>query len=334
MIDLRSDTLTRPTPAMRAAMAEAEVGDDGYSEDPTVRRLEEASAALLGTEAALFVVSGTMANQVALRTLAAPGALVLVGARAHLCQFERGASARNALVQLHTLDDTSGAPEAAAVHEVVADYLAIGVKPALLAIENTHMPSGGVPIDADRTRSLAKAAGSAALYVDGARIANAAVALGADPAELAAAATLVSMCFSKGLGAPMGSVLAGPRELIERARAERQALGGRLRQAGIVAAAALVALDGWREVLARDHERARTLADVLAEGLGRARVAWGGTNMVLLAAPDAPALVARLRSAGVAANAIGARTVRFVTHRDLDDGAIVRAAERIVEVAR
>lgn len=333
MIDLRSDTVTQPTEAMRRAMASARCGDDGYGEDPTVRELEERAAGLLGMEAALFVASGTMANQVALRTLTTPGSVVVVGSRAHLCQFERGASARNALVQLHTLADDDGAPTVEAVADVVATYRAIGVQPALMAIENTHMPSGGTPLDPVRTGALADAATATPLYIDGARLLNAAVALGVEPSVLTERATMVSTCFSKGLGAPMGSVVAGSVELIERARAERQALGGRLRQAGIVAAGALVALDEWRSVLGRDHERAASLRDRVVAALGDARVRWGGTNMVLVDV-DAPVeVLARLREAGVLANAIGPRTLRFVVHRDLSDTDVTDAAATIAEVA-
>jgi len=331
MIDLRSDTVTKPTSLMRRAMAEAECGDDGYGEDPTVARLEEAAAELLGQESALFVVSGTMANQVALRTLTQPGDVVIVGARAHLCQFERGASARNALVQLHTLDDRTGAPEPEAVRATVADYRAIGVQPALVAFENTHMPSGGTPLDPRRFEQLRAAAQTVPVYVDGARIANAAVALRVQPSALTLGVALVSLCLSKGLGAPMGSLLAGHRDTIARARVERQALGGRLRQAGVVAAAGLVALGEWESVLARDHELAGELAARLGKGLGMERVRWAGTNMVLVEVDEPRTALARLRELGVAANAISATSLRFVTHRDLRDEDIEVAAGRILE---
>ncbi len=236
-VDLRSDTVTRPTPEMRRAMAEAEVGDDGFGDDPTVQRLEAAFAERVGKEAALFVPSGTMANQIALRVLAPAGSAVLAGRRQHLVVREAAAAGTNAPVQVVTLDDADGTLDPAEVARWVADAKVGWVAPAAVFVEDTHGEVGG------RVWPLAQLEAVAAVglpvHLDGARLWNAAVASGTTVAERAAHSTTVTCCMSKGLGAPIGSLLAGPADLVRRARTERKRLGGGMRQVGILAAAGL-----------------------------------------------------------------------------------------------
>ncbi|MHB8189941.1 MAG: threonine aldolase family protein [Ferrimicrobium sp.] len=327
VIDLRSDTVTQPTGEMREAMASAVVGDDAYGEDPTVAALEERYAALVGKERAIFLPSGIMANQVGLRTLTHPGEVVVAGARQHLVHFERGASARNALVQFHTLDDASGELDLDEIASTVELYASVGHPVRVVAIENTHMSSGGTPWRAESLRRLGSVVGEASIYLDGARLFNASVSTGVSPAELAAPATLVMSCVSKGLGAPMGSLLAGSAELIGRARAERIVLGGRLRQAGIVAAAGLIALSNDTIAsLADDHTRAAQLAYGLAEAFGEValRPEKVRTNIVIMRTESAQEVVASFASHGVLINRIAPQAVRFMTHRGIGDEDIER----------
>ena len=312
-------------------MAEAEVGDDAYGEDPTVRELEDVFAARVGKEAGLFVPSGTMGNQLALRVLAPPGSLVLAGRRQHVVRYENGAAARNAGVQFELVDDADGtidpdvvrwAGEAAAHHQP---------RPRLVCIENTHMPAGGVPWPLDRLYEVAEAAAAAGvpIHLDGARLFNAEVATGVDAAALAGPASTVMCCLSKGLCAPVGSVLAGPSEVIAAARFERGVLGGQMRQAGVIAAAGLVALRTMVERLADDHRRARRVAEAVAgrwpsAGCDPAAVQ---TNCVVFRHPATDALLAYLRGEGVAAGTIAPATVRLMTHHDVDDADVERAVQ-------
>ncbi|MGC9155875.1 MAG: threonine aldolase family protein [Ferrimicrobium sp.] len=332
VIDLRSDTVTKPSTAMRAFMMEAEVGDDGYGEDPSVAALERRVAELTGFEAGLFVASGTMGNQVALRTLAQPGDPVIVAARAHLLQFEAGASAKNASIQLLTVDDGLGYPDPSQVADLVRQYRRLHNPIRLIAIENTHMPSGGRPIDRDALVTLLAAADGTPVYIDGARLWNAAVALDVAPALLCQGSVAVSTCLSKGLAAPMGSVLSGSTEFISRARVERARLGGRLRQAGIMAAGGLYALDHHMTRLAEDHRRAQRLASLISTQLPAttADVQSVATNIVLVKVKDPTEIQQRLADQGVLCNVLPAGELRLVTHRDLDDRAIELAASRIV----
>lgn len=332
MIDLRSDTVTKPSREMRAFMIEAEVGDDGYGEDPTVSALESRVASLTGFEAGLFVASGTMGNQVALRTLTQPGDPVIVSARAHLLQFEAGASAKNASIQLLAVDDSVGYPDPNQVADLVRQYRRLHNPVRLIAIENTHMPSGGVPIDRVAIDEIVEAADGTPVYIDGARLWNAAVSLELPVSELCQGSIAVSTCLSKGLAAPMGSVLSGSSEFVERARLERARLGGRLRQAGIMAAAGIYALDHNMARLADDHRRARNLAELISTQLRgtAADVQEVRTNIILLRVQDPQQCVARLRENGVLANVLPAGDVRLVTHYDLDDRAIELAASRIL----
>ncbi len=305
---------------MRAAMAAAEVGDDGYGEDPTVNALEARAAAILGKPAAVFVPSGVMANQMAMRVLTRPGDVVIAGANHHLVDFEMGASARNALVQFATLPDADGRLHLADVLERLdaeGDHRAVV---GAIAVEDTHMASGGTPWDLADLRALA-AAVDRPIHLDGARLFNAAVATGTPAADIAAGATTVMVCLSKGLGAPVGSILAGPEDLMARARTERKRLGGAMRQAGILAAAGLVALDTMVERLAEDHRRARVLADAVAAAFPESGYdpATCRTNMVVFTHPAARTLVDELASAGVLAGTLGPRVVRLVTHLDVSD---------------
>jgi threonine aldolase len=336
-IDLRSDTVTTPTSDMRRAMADAEVGDDVYGEDPTINRFQERAAELLGKEAALYVPSGTMANQLALRVLARPGTEVLCAGRAHVFRYEAAAAAWNSAVQLHPLPDDDGLLDIHSLEETIQDSGHHAPAVSLIAIENTHMPTCGRPWRTEEVATVG-AAGErhdVALYCDGARIWNASVALGVPTRDLVAPATAVMFCVSKGLGAPVGSVLCGPREVIREAREHRQRLGGAMRQAGVIAAAGLVALDSMIERLADDHRRARRLADAVAER-------WPGsvapdaveTNMVCAAADRLPAdLLERLDADGIRAGTIDTRTVRFVTHKDVDDADLERVLKTLAGIA-
>lgn len=325
LVDLRSDTVTRPTPAMRRAMADAEVGDDGYGEDPTVNRLERAYAERVGKEAAVFVPSGTMANQIALRLLGRPASLVIAGAGAHVVTYEHGAAGANSAAQLHVVPDADGTIAPGDVASAVAATSHHHPEVSAVFVEDTHMPSGGRPWPPG---ALAEVAGvGLPVHLDGARLFNASVATGTDPADRAAPATTVMTCLSKGLGAPIGSVLAGPAPLISQAREERKRLGGAMRQAGIVAAAGLHALDCHVDRLAEDHARARALAGAVTErwpdaGLEAATVR---TNVVVFSHHDPAALLAHLAAAGIVAGVIGVGLVRLMTHLDVDDDAVCRA---------
>ncbi len=336
-IDLRSDTVTTPTPEMRRAMADAEVGDDVYGEDPTVNRFQARAAELLGKEAALYVPSGTMANQLALRVLARPGTEVLCAARAHVFRYEAGAAAWNSAVQMHPFPDDDGLLDPRALADAIEDGSHHSAAVSLVAIENTHMAACGRPWRVDEVQAVATVAEPRGipLFCDGARIWNASVALGVPARELVAPATAVMFCVSKGLGAPVGSVLCGPRDMIAAAREHRQRLGGAMRQAGVIAAAGLVALDSMIERLAEDHRRARRLAETVA-GL------WPGsvnpdaveTNIVCAEAARLPSdLLDRLAVDGIGAGTIDARTVRFATHKDVDDADVERVLKTLAGVA-
>ncbi|HEV8623783.1 MAG TPA: GntG family PLP-dependent aldolase [Acidimicrobiia bacterium] len=337
-VDLRSDTVTTPTPAMRRAMADAEVGDDVYGEDPTVNRLEELAAAKVGKEAAVYVPSGTMGNQIALRLLARRGTEVLCPARAHIRQYEAAAAAMNAGVQIRPLHDREGVFEPAAV-DTAAEGPGHHLPPlSLVAIENTHMPAGGVPWPATAVEGVAAAARRHGLPVhcDGARLFNAAVALGVDAAALAAPVDTVMFCLSKGLSAPVGSMLAGSADLIAAARLERARLGGGMRQAGIIAAAGIVALTEMVDRLAEDHTRARRLAEALADRFpGSVDPDRVQTNIVCAASASLPAsFLDDLAADGIRAGTIDQATVRLVTHKDVDDADVERALAAIGKAGR
>lgn len=324
VIDLRSDTVTRPSPGMRQAMAHADVGDDQFGEDPTVNRLQERVADLLAKEAALWLPTGTMANQVALRVLTHPGDDVVVARESHAMWHETGAAAANAGIQF---SEVGGGGSFTA-----ADFLA-ACKPrghliypptTLVEVEDTHNRAGGTVFPADDAREICAAARArgVASYLDGARLFNAAVAGNRSPAEVAAPFDLVSIALSKGLGAPGGSVLAGTREHIAAAIRYRRMSGGAMRQVGIFAAAGLYALDHNLGRLAEDHANARAIADRIARS---PRVILDPeavrTNIVVFRltedGPDAATVVARARDRGVLIFAFGPRVVRAVTHLDV-----------------
>ena len=330
IVDLRSDTVTRPTPEMRRAMADADVGDDVYGEDPTVNALQDEFAERVGKDAALYVPSGTMGNQLALRLLAAPGSAVLAGARSHVVVYENGAGGRNAGVQFTALPDDDGMPSRSDIAWAVEAAEHHYPRPGLLCLENTHMPADGAPIDAHVIAEAVDAAGGMPVHLDGARLFNAEVATGTSARELAARATTVMCCLSKGLAAPVGSMLAGPADVIAAARGERQRLGGGMRQAGIIAAAGLVALRTMVDRLAEDHARARTLAEAVAERWPDAiRLDRVRTNVVTFTHADTKKVLAHLEGEGILAGTIAPGVVRFVTHLDVDDDGAERAVAAI-----
>lgn len=343
--DLRSDTVTRPTPEMRSAMAEADVGDDVYGEDPTVARLEEAVAAMVGKEAALFFPSGTMANLCAVLVHTRPGQSALLDAESHIAAYEGGGMARLAGVMPRYFPVSGRVPEVAELENMLPSTTDIHVAPAsLFCLENTHTRAGGmvlVPEAVERAAAWARRRGLR-FHLDGARLFNAAVALGRTPAELAREADSVMVSLSKGLSAPVGSLLAGPAAFIEEARRARKLVGGGMRQAGVLAAAGLVAL---REVerLAEDHATAENLAEALAD-VAPLRVRPAPpvrTNIILVDVPagdpgvpneeplrPAAELAGCLKDEGVLVNALGPRTLRLVTHRYVPRSAVPDIVDR------
>ena len=338
MIDLRSDTVTRPTPGMRKAMAEAEVGDDVYHDDPTVNRLEERVADLLGREAAVFVPTGTMANQISLRHHTEPGDTVIVARGAHLAHHELNAGAALSGVAIHELDGDDGtftATQLEAVFPTPGPSLPYWLSPpvGLVALENTHNAAGGTIWPLERLYEVVNAAHRRGVpaHLDGARLWNAAAATGIAEADYAAPFDTVGVCFSKGLGAPIGSAVVGDRDVVDAIRRLKQRHGGGMRQAGIVAAGALYALDHHRARLVEDHARARRFAEALAElpdvDVDLARVQ---TNIVYFAVPDAPVFAARARAEGVDLIAMDATTIRAVFHLEISD----RDTERAIDVVR
>lgn len=322
--DFRSDTMTVPTPAMRAAMAAAAVGDDVWGEDPTVRELEEAGAAFLGKESAVFVPSGTMANQIAIHLHCRPGDELICEERSHVYVNEAGGIARWSGTQVKPLAAADGFPTPAQVEAAVRADDVHYPRSRLLVIENTHNSAGGrvaTPSRITQLVAVAKKHGLAA-HCDGARLANAAVALGCRADELVAPLDSTTLCLSKGLGAPVGSLVAGTAPFTKDARRARKAFGGGMRQAGVIAAAGLIALRDGPALLAHDHERARRLARALAElPWARIDVTAVETNIVMcdLAGVEPSPLLRHLSSHGVAAATSGPLRVRFVLHRDVDD---------------
>lgn len=336
-IDIRSDTVTRPTPAMRRAMAEAEVGDDVLDGDPTVRRLESRVAAMLGKEAALFFPTGTMANQTGLAVLTRPGTEALLDANAHIINWEMAGAAAICGVQVRGV--TAG--EGRLVMN--ADDLARTIRPAsihapspsVICFENTHNGAGGKVTSLAGLRAMREVADAHALpvHLDGARLWNASAATGTSLAEFASCADTVMLSFSKGLGCPVGAILVGSAEAIGRAHMVRKRLGGGMRQSGILAAAALHALDAHLGRLTDDHANARTFAD-LVEGAAGAQVVPPDTNIVMI---DLPAgvmsgeVTARAKEAGVLLSPWSNTRVRAVAHLDVDDAAMRRAGAVVRE---
>jgi threonine aldolase len=325
LVDLRSDTVTRPTPGMRRAMAEAEVGDDVYAEDPTITALEERVAGLFGHEAALFVPSGTMGNQIGMRLVCEPGQEVLCDADAHVVTYEMGAAAAIFGLSTRTVVSNGG--------RLDADQLIEQVRPrdnwhltgtAAIAVENSHNRGGGLVQPLDELQKLwdwSRSAG-VAVHLDGARIWNAASASGVPLETYGRLADTASVCFSKGLGTPVGSVLLASAERIATARLWRKRLGGGMRQVGVLGAACLYALDHHLDRLAEDHEHARLLAERL--GVDPSSVE---TNMVVLDDVAAPVVAEATKAEGVLVSQVSPRRIRLVTHLDVDKAAIDRAAD-------
>jgi threonine aldolase len=339
-IDLRSDTVTRPSPEMRSAIAAAPVGDDQYGDDPTVNALQERVAAMLRKEAALWLPSGTMANQVALRTLTRPGDDVIVSREAHAVWHETGGSAANAGVQLTEIGARGLFTDEEFVAAVKPRDHGIYPPTTLVQIENTHNRAGGVIFPQDEAVRICASARDRdiACYLDGARLWNVAVATGLPLDGLAAPFDLVGVSLSKGLGAPGGSLLVGSRAIVTRAVRHRRMLGGAMRQVGIFAAAGIYALDHNLARLADDHANACLIAERLTTSrriaIDRATVQ---TNILVFGlaagAPDAATLVAQARGRGILLNALGPRTVHAVTHLDVSADQCMRAADVLVELA-
>jgi threonine aldolase len=334
-IDLRSDTVTKPTAAMRKAMAEAEVGDDLYGEDPTVNRLQEEASRRLGFDKALFVPSGTMANEIAIRLLTEPGHLVLAEERSHVVQNEMGGMA--------VLSGCMPAAVSAADGKLTPDHVRRAHKPPLIVrptvglvvLENTHNFAGGTVYTVAETRATIAAAREVGwkVHIDGARLWNASVAIGVPPRELAAGADTLMVDFSKGLCCPVGALLLLPSSLYDRARRVRQQLGGGMRQAGVIAAPALVALDTMVDRLAEDHANARLLGEALGRCRG-VRVAAGQSNIVIanVEGRRASDVAATLRARGVLVLVLDLTTLRLTTHHDVSRADCERAAVEIQSV--
>lgn len=340
IIDLRSDTVTKPSPAMRDAMAKAEVGDDVYGEDPTVNRLQEAGAALLGKRAALFVPSGTAGNQLCLRAQTEPGQEVIVEGHSHIVRYELGAAAALAGVQLHWVAGTRGLMTAEQVEAAIRPNDTYSIQSGLICLEQTHNAGGGTVYPLATIHAIREVASAHGLsmHLDGARLLNAVVASGVSAAEYAQHFETVTFCLSKGLGAPAGSLIAtDDRVLLERIRRFRRMYGGAMRQAGILAAAGLYALEHNIQRLAEDHVHARRLAARLQQIPGIAiDPATVDTNIlffdVIREQVSAKEFVAALKQEGLLLNAVGPCSCRAVTHLDVSAEAIEQAVDRIARV--
>jgi threonine aldolase len=315
VIDLRSDTLTKPTAAMRRAMADAEVGDDVYGEDPTVLALQERVAALFGKEAALFTPTGSMANVLAVAALVGPGQEVLCESRAHIVRAELGAHGALTGLTSRTWSHPDGQIDLEAIRGMyAADMGPFFVRTTAVSVENTHNFAGGSVLPIDDLRALRAWADSTscAVHLDGARIWNAHVATGTPLAEYGAIADTLSVCLSKGLGAPIGSLVIGTADVIDEARVRRKRMGGGMRQVGVLAAAGQYALDHHLDRMAEDHEHARLIA--AACGIDPAAVP---TNIVVIDVPSAAEFVAAAAEQGVRVGAVGPQRVRLLTHLDV-----------------
>ncbi len=341
VIDLRSDTVTKPSSPMRRAIANATVGDDVYHDDPTVIELERTVAKLLGKEDAVFVPTGTMSNQIALRCHTEPGDTVVLHEEAHIVRHELGGAAHNSGVTLSPLPGPYGTFTSTQLknsvptpHAALPDHLFAPV--TLVCLENTHNDSGGTVWDAGTMRAVLETAHELGLrtHLDGARLWNAAAASGSDPADLSEGFDTVNVCFSKGLGAPIGSALAGSADTISRARRFKQVFGGGFRQAGLLAAGALFALEHNRARLVEDHHNARTFADSIDEAPTIAvDLASVQTNLVYFDIPDAERFAAACLAHGVSMLDVGPTTIRAVFHLDVDAADTIRAAEIVKSLA-
>ena len=340
-IDLRSDTVTLPTEEMREAMLRAELGDDSRDGDPTVRRLEELAAAMLGKEAALFVASGTMANLVALLAHTGRGGEVLLDSESHIVRSEMGGIAALAGLFYRTVPSVRGAPDLAEIEERLTEKLAPSrLATSLVCIETTHNSAGGaiLPLDYLVKLRVLTSQKKISVHIDGARIFNAAVALGVPAAQVACYGDSVGFCVSKGLSAPFGSVLCGSTAFIERARAYRRMVGGAMRQAGLMAAAGVVALERMVDRLGDDHRRAKRICEGLhAIDARLVDPALVETNIVMLevahTGADAKSWVSALASHGLKAGAWSPKSLRLVTHRHIDDTAVEQALEIVRAVS-
>ena len=334
-VELRSDTFTKPTPEMRRAMADAVVGDDVWGEDPTANALQEQCAALFGKEAGLFVPSGSMGNEAAIKVLTNPGEEIIVEASAHVIEAEVGAPATIRQVIVRALPGPRGVFDLDELADAIRLPSRFFTHTSLVCLENTHQGSGGAVVPIEAFRDMAKVARDRGVrvHLDGARIFNASVASGVHVREYAAEVDTLSFCFSKGLGAPVGSMLLGQKDVIDRARRVRKMLGGGMRQVGVLCAAAKVALETGVERLADDHANAKRLAAGIAE-------AWPGsidpagveTNILYVDTGDRDAeeTAGALKEQGVLVGPMGARRLRLVTHRDVDTADI----ERVIEAFR
>jgi len=335
-IDLRSDTVTRPTPGMRAAMAAAEVGDDVFSDDPTVNHLQERVAALLGKEAGLFVPAGTMSNQIALRIHTQPGDEILLDPTCHIYQYEAGAPAVLSGLTCRTIDADCGILDVSQLSDKIRGDNEHLVRTRLVCLENTHNCGGGKVYPLEKIEAISQWARSngLAMHLDGARLWNAVVASGIKANVWAAHFDTVSVCFSKGLGAPVGSMLVGPRELIKKGRRVRKMFGGGMRQVGILAAAALYALDHHVERLAEDHRHAQIIAAAIRNHPGlylvpeevETNLIWFGTKRDW---PNAKEVQAALKEQGILVHISGPQLLRACTHLDVSKEQVERAAKVI-----
>ena len=340
MLDFRSDTATRPTPAMRAAMQEAEVGDDVFGEDPTVNRLQQRLAEMLGMEAALFVPSGTMSNQIGIRVHCQPGDEFICESECHIYNYEQGAFAQLSGLVARTVPGEHGVLRVEQLRDLVRPVDQHLVRTRLVCLENTHNRGGGRVLPFDEVERISEWAHERGvlMHLDGARLFNAVVATGIPAARWAEHFDTVSICFSKGLGAPIGSALAGPREAIAKAHRHRKLFGGAMRQAGVIAAAALYALEHHVERLAEDHRHAQQLAEAIRtiDGL-ELRPAQVDTNLIIFRVlprlGTAPEFSARLKQHGLLMNAFGGQLIRAVTHLDVNAADTAAAAEILRDVA-
>lgn len=339
IVELRSDTFTKPTPEMRAAMASAEVGDDVWDEDPTAIALQQHVAQMFGKEAALFVPSGSMGNEIAIASMTRPGDNIIAEERAHIILYELGAPATIAQVLVRSVNAPDGIMSPDAVAALIQTATSHQTGTSLLCLENTHNARGGRVVPVDAMRAVADVAHDrgVGVFLDGARIFNAAVATGLPVSQLTADVDAVSFCFSKGLAAPIGSMLVGSADLIARAHTWRKRLGGGMRQIGILCAAARLAVDTMVERLADDHANARRLAEGFADAVpGSVDVSSVETNMVFTNTPglDAAAVVAAMGEAGVRVATTGPQTFRAVTHKDVTSEGIDRAIDAFTRALR
>ncbi|MDQ0411855.1 low-specificity L-threonine aldolase [Mesobacillus stamsii] len=340
MIDLRSDTVTKPTDEMRRAMYAAEVGDDVYQEDPTVNELEETAAEILGKEKALFVTSGTQGNQIAVLTHCRPGQELLLEEESHIFYYESGAVAALAGVQTRTIAGKKGAMDPNDVLNAIRTEDIHYPETGLICLENTHNRAGGAVIPVENMEAVYNTAkaNNVPVHLDGARLFNAAAAAGVDVKEFAKYTDTVQICLSKGLGAPVGSIIAGSSDFIKTARKWRKRLGGGMRQAGIIAAPGLIALTKMKDRLGEDQWNARILAEGIESIPGMKLARHPETNIVVA---DVTGLnitsedfVKKLRSEGVISGTFGPTLVRFVTHYDVKEDQIQKAIEAIAKVAK